>query len=377
MDAKRSNQPADGREVARFVALLREGRGTRVDSRRLWQALAAVYPHRPSGPTERELFLAVLHAAAEAGALRLPSAAGRRWDRSLSPPVPRSVDLLQEQSRPDPADWRTYPWHESLAWVAGLPRLTERQVWFLKRVHEGLVNRSFQDVAPLKYRSLQLTGDEKGLAEMLSSSLFGPGRLSAETLNCVPDVLPLAWEPVGQGGRAVIFENAGPFAVARRVLADMPERRRPYGLVVYGGGRAILASLGHLTTIERRVESLHYVGDLDAAGLEIATAARREARRLQLPELRPAEELLRAMFRSAAFLGHSEGWPAHEPRSGDRRRNSVRDEQQAQPDTTEEYADWLSSELQQQVLALLRKGMRIPEEVLGPAEMRRAWQGGS
>jgi hypothetical protein len=292
----------------------------------------------------------------------------------LSPPVPRSVDLIPEQSRPNPADWRTYPWHESLAWVAGLPRLTERQVGFLKRVHEGLVNRSFQDAAPLKYRSLQLTGDEKGLAELILSSLFGPGRLSAETLNCVPDVLPLAWEPVGQGGRAVIFENAGPFAVARRVLADIPERQRPYDLVVYGGGRAILASLGHLATIQRRVESLHYVGDLDAAGVEIGTAARREARRVQLPDLRPEEELLRAMFRSAASMGHSEGWPAHEPRSGDWRQNSVRDVQQSPGARTEQLADWLSPGLEQQVLALLHRGMRIPEEVLGPAEMRGAWQ---
>ena len=32
------------------------------------------------------------------------------------------------------------------------------------------------------------------------------------SLHSVPEVLPLAWEPVGGGGRAVIFENAGPFA---------------------------------------------------------------------------------------------------------------------------------------------------------------------
>jgi hypothetical protein len=53
----------------------------------------------------------------------------------------------------------------------------------------------------------------------------------------------------------VIFENVGPFAVARRVLSEL--KARPYAC---GGGRSVLAALGH---IERRVESIHYVGELD------------------------------------------------------------------------------------------------------------------
>lgn len=83
------------------------------------------------------------------------------------------------------------------------------------------------------------------------------------------------------------------------------------------------------------------------------------------------------MLQTAERMGHSQGWPAREPRFSGRRRNPVREEQQAPDATTEEYADWLSPGLQQQVLALLREGMRIPEGVLGPVEMSGAWQGGS
>ncbi|MDP2871692.1 MAG: hypothetical protein Q8P31_04055 [Bacillota bacterium] len=350
-------------DLTRFIAHLRLGRGTRVDGARLWQALAEVYPHRPAGPAERQLLSAVLHAAAEAGALRLPPAAGRRWDRSLNPPVPTSVDLIAAKGLgKDSFDRHTYPWHQALAWVPELPRLTERQLGFLRRVHEGLVNGWFREPAPLKYRSLQLTGDEKDLADLVSSSLFGPGRLTLETLNCRPEVLPLAWEPVGEdGGRAVVFENAGPFAVARRVLTELGLHERPYDLVVYGGGRSVLASLGHLLTIGRPIESLHYVGDLDEAGLEIAAAARGAARDLGLPELRPAEELHLAMLRAAAELRHAGGWPAGEGRTvaGGR---------------AEEQATGLSPDVRPQVVSLLSKGMRIPEEVLGPGEMRRAWR---
>lgn len=350
------------RDLTRFVTLLRQGRATRVNGTRLWQALAEVYPHRPAGPAERQLLSAVLRAAADAGALRLPSPNGRRWDRALHPPVPTSVDLIAAKGpEKDSFDWRAYPWHQALAWVSELPRPTKRQLGFLRCVHKGLVNGWFNEPAPLKYRSLQLTCDEKGLVDLGSSSLFGPGRLTLETLNCLPDALPLAWEPVGDAGRALIFENAGPFAVARRVLTELRPHERSYDLVVYGGGRSVLASLGHLLTIGRSIKSLHYVGDLDEAGLEIAAAARSAACDLGLPELRPADELHRAMLQAAAELARAGGWPAGEGRGvpGDR---------------AEALAAWMGQDVRSQVVSLLSRGMRIPEEVLGPGEMRRAWR---
>src|SRR5216683_1374589 len=137
-----------------------------------------------------------------------------------------------------------------------------------------------------------------------------PSRLTLELLACLPDALPLAWEAMGEGGRMVIFENAGPFAVARRVLGELATR--PYDMIAYGGGRSVLAALGHLKTIERPIDSIHYVGDLDHAGLDIAWGVRRRAQHLGLPAVAPASELHKQMLSSAKAFGHPQGWPCEE-----------------------------------------------------------------
>jgi hypothetical protein len=290
------------------------------------------------------------------GSIRLPPERGKRWDRSMDPAVPISVDIVRDQATPSGFPWRTFPWHPNLHWVVQCRSLSTQQVEFLRRVHDGFVNGMFREPAPLKYRSLQLTGNEKMLASLATTSLFGPSRLGLEQLACLPDALPLAWEAVGDGDRMLIFENAGPFAVARHILAEL--QARPYDLVAYGGGRSLLASLGHLKTIERSVQSIHYLGDLDHAGLDIARAARKCAKELGLPPLLPADELHRQMLVAAEAFGHSLGWPA-----GGRFSDSER----------EMVLDVISPSLRGQIHALLRAGRRIPEEVLGPDEFRAAW----
>jgi len=154
----------------------------------------------------------------------------------------------------------------------------------------------------------------------------------------------------------VIFENAGPFAVARRVLAEV--NSRPYDLIAYGGGRGILASLAHIRTIERHVDSIHYVGDLDDVGLDIAWNARHVAARLHLPTLVPATEIHRQMLATARAFGHPDGWPTRTRLPElDRNRN----------------LDAVDADVRADVERILRAGRRIPEEVLGPVEFRGAW----
>jgi hypothetical protein len=350
------NPELDERRLDEFERCILAGTAVRVGAQDLWRALAKVFPHRTPGPAERRLLLDVLRSIERRGTIHLPPEHGKRWDRSMEPAVPTSVDIVRNASTPSSFPWRTFPWHQHLHWVVQCRRLSTQQVEFLRRVHDGFVNGTFREAAPLKYRSLQLTGDEKMLASLASTSLFGPTRLTLELLACLPDALPLAWEAVGDGGRMVIFENAGPFAVARRVLVEM--KSRPYDLIAYGGGRSVLAALGHIKTIERTVESIHYVGDLDQAGLDIAWAARKCTRELGLPELRPASELHRQMLAAAEAFGHAEGWPAQERfPEADRQR----------------VLDAVAAPLRTQVGAILRSGRRIPEEVLGPEELRRAW----
>lgn len=346
----------DELRLEQFERGLLASAGVRVGVEDLWRALAQVFPHRTPGPAERRLLLDALKSIEARGSIRLPPEHGRRWDRSMDPAVPTSVDVVRDQATPSSFPWRVFPWHPNLRWVVQCRSLSAQQVEFLRRVHEGFVNGVFREPAPIKYRSLQLTGDEKMLALLANTSLFGTGRLTLELLACLPDALPLAWEAVGDGGRMVIFENSGPFGVARRVLADM--KARPYDLIAYGAGRGVLAALGHVKTIERKVEFIHYVGDLDHAGLDIAWAARRCAEDLGLPALQPASELHRRMLLAAESLGFPQGWPGNE-RFADVDRTRI--------------LDVLSVDLRGRVDAILSAGRRIPEEVLGPDELRSAW----
>jgi hypothetical protein len=346
----------DERRLDQFERDILAGTAARVGAQDLWRALARVFPHRAPGPAERRLLLDALRSIEARGSIRLPPEHGERWDRSMDPAIPISVDIVRDQSTPSGFPWRTFPWHQNLHWVVQCRNLSTQQVEFLRRVHDAFVNGVFRDPAPLKYRSLQLTGDEKMLTSLATTSLFGPSRLTLELLACLPDALPLAWEAVGDGGRMVIFENAGPFAVARRILVEM--KSRPYDLIAYGGGRSVLAALGHIKTIDRTVESIHYVGDLDHAGLDIAWSAQLCAKELGLPAVALAGELHRQMLLAAESFGHPQGWPAQERFASDDRIRIL---------------DALSPNVRGQVDAILKAGRRIPEEVLGPDELRRAW----
>lgn len=346
----------DPDKIDAFERLLLGSGSGRIHRAALWRALARVFPHRTAGPRERELLLDVLRTVAARGSVRLPPERGRRWDRTLAPAVPTSVDLVRAAAAGPSSSWRDFPWHPALDWVAGCRRLRPPQLEFLRRVHEGLVNGQFREPAPLKYRSLQLTGNEKALASLAKTTLFGESRLTLEMLACLPDSPPLAWEQVGEGGRMLIFENAGPFAVARRVLEELDPR--PYDMVAYGGGRGVVAAIAHVRSISPRVESLHYVGDLDYAGLDIASALRANSAAFGLPVVEPAEELHRQMLMAAETFGNPRGWSGRGRCTRDQIRGVV---------------DVLSPSVRDQVSAVVAGGRRIPEEVLGPDELRRAW----
>jgi hypothetical protein len=348
----------DDQRLGEFERSLLSSTTTRIRAEALWSVLARVFPHRASGPAERHLLLKALMSLEARGSIRLPPRSGKRWDRSMDPPVPTSVDVVRDRADAAAFPWRTFPWHPALNWIGQCRSLSPSQIDFLRRVHEGLVNRTFCEPAPVKYRSLQLTGDEKMLASLVTTALFGPSRLTFDLLGCLPDAVPLAWEIVGDGGRMVIFENAGPFAVARRVLGEL--QSRPYDLIAYGGGRSVVAGLGYLLTIDRQLESMHYVGDIDEVGLDIAWNARACAARLGLPPLQPATEIHRQMLAAASAFGHGDGWPA---------RVRLPEVNRAR------LLDTVAPDVRLHVERIVRAGQRIPEEVLGPTELRKAWTG--
>lgn len=339
-----------------FLSLLSATRRTRISREMLWVAYARAFPNRPQGPEERLWFSRALSTLAEQGVLRLPAIGGHGWDRSAVPPIPLFVRLNGPAAAKPDRSWQSFPWHPQLAWVADVSRLAQDQLAFLRRVHEGLVRDQFADAAPMKYRSLQLTGSEKRLEKLSRSELFRPGRLTLELLGYFVETLPLAWESVSDKPRIIVFENAGPFAVARMVLQEMPDP--PYGMVGFGGGAGFSASVRHLATIRRPVEVIRYVGDIDVEGLTIPQEACRAATTAGLPSVEPAVEIHEAMFASAAGLGFPCGWPHGKKVSMDKSGAAIQ---------------FLVQPHRDRAIQILRQGHRIPEEVLGPQELRKAW----
>jgi hypothetical protein len=320
----------------------------------IWAAFERAFPVRPVGAEERRWLLAALRHAEREGTIRFPSAQGERWDCAAQPLLPSSVDQVTIAARARDESWRTFPWCPELAWVSDLGAISDDLVTFLKCVHDGLVAGSFATKVSLKYRSLALTGDEKRLGDLARGSrLFGIGRLTLEMLGCQPDVIPIAWEAVGPGGRVLVFENAEPFRVAYDLWRDRRDTA-PYDVLAYGCGNAVPLSIRWLAEIDRRITVIHYVGDLDRPGLDAARSAAASAAAARLPRVDAAPGVHRAMLDAAARFGHPHGWSYVQP--GEDAVDSQR-------------LAFLPTDVQAAVAVVLAKGHRIPEEVLGPAEL--------
>jgi hypothetical protein len=355
LDPDASHYVLDPNRLCQFLTGLQSGPRIHVDHAHLWRSFATAYPQHPQGSEGRRWLMAALRALEDQGHLRLPVERGTRWDRSSTVAVPLSIDLVRPTPAERNADWQTFPWHRSLQWVLQCRSLTADQVSFLRKVHDGLVSGAFAEPASFKYRSLQLTGDEKRLGSLVKSQLFDPGRLTLEAIGCEPDVLPLTWEAISNCRRMIIFENAGAFMMGLRVLRSM--QNPPYGKIAYGCGIEVLNAAAYLRITDLEVDEIEYVGDLDIKGLEIAVSLQKVVASLGLPPLQPATALHAAMLQSASQLGSPDGWPAIEMSSH-------------MP--LEQLLAFLTEQLREPAQVILADGHRIPEEVLGHREMLEA-----
>lgn len=318
----------------------------------VWAAFADSYSDLPPGPERRLWLVAVLEELSHQGEIALPVPHGKQWDRTSTVAVPTAVTMASlDGGVANKSDWRNFPWHPRLHWVFGLRALMQDQVAFLKRVHFGLVAGWFEQPECLKYRSLQLTGDEKRLEELHRGILFGPERLTLEMLGCEPESLPLASEHFSDAPTLLIFENSAPFMLARRILAAAI--RPAIGRLAYGAGKQVLKAVGYLPMVEPVITEIQYVGDLDAEGMSIATEFQRLSKAIPV---RPATAFHKAMLESAIQLESPDGWPSRAEGESSGSASGV---------------CFLVDEIREQVGDMICKGRRIPEEALSLAAMTR------
>lgn len=341
----------DSEKVSRFLDRLKASGKRRVGNSEIWSAFAETYRDIPQGPDGRRCLMRLLRELEASEVLRLPVGHGTRWDRNSTIPTPTSIDLKIDEKRTS-TEWRDYPWHPRLQWVLNRSQLSEQQCVFLKKIQQGLVDGWFETLAPLKYRSLQLTGDEKKLVSLCKTRLFGEGRLTLSMLGCDPDILPMVIERVSDAADFLIFENAAPYMLARNVLRA--SSNPPVGRIAYGSGHQVGKSIEYIALLEAPVRNVFYVGDLDMRGIYIAAKLQSHCAANDLARVHPATVLHEQMLASANRLGAPRGWPDQSRR-------------------TSAAGDWvfqfLEPAIRDEIKTIVDSGHRIPEETLTESDL--------
>lgn len=180
----------------------------------------------------------------------------------------------------------------SIAWEPELRFVTEARLGVaagdLLKINAFLAEGGRgRPIVPIKERSIQIFGDEKRLDALLPTALFRPGRLTLEALRCEFIGEPLAWaRGPHTGGPVLIIENAATWHTYCRWNAE----RGLFSAVVYGKGLVIQDSVRYLVGIFKEIggaQRVQYFGNLDPAGVAIASRASAYARQCGLPEIEP------------------------------------------------------------------------------------------
>lgn len=330
-------------DLVRFhQALLEVADGRmRIDQAEVLRAFHSVAPEIAATTLARARLRDWLDLLVEEQLLFLPK--GREsWDTSSLPALPNWIKLPATLSRAAQPDLRTIPWAPELRFLAGsrisvpLDDLMKLQEFFAR---DG---RS-RPLVGIKERSIELFGDEKRLDQLYrGSTLFGPGRLTLETLRCFVVPEPLPWAAgVDSGKPLLVLENATTWDSYRR----WNKERGLFGAVVYGGGSRFIEGVSYLQGIFAVLggpRSVFYFGDLDPAGLRIPRLASARAVTEGLPSIEPhlwSYRRLLEIGRGPQMGGQQEG-------------------------TSEASLAWLG-ELASPVRQLFHSGKRLAQENIG------------
>lgn len=343
----------------------------RIKLKKLWEIFDDVLTHRPDTAHRRQWLLEFLHSAKREKIIEFPKGS---WENFGVPRLPNYVELVVEPPAPVNQWWKTEEyWHQSLEWIMELPRVPDKYKQFLRDVNANLKKDRFACAAPFRRRSVELTGDDKSLKDILDSKLFG-GRIDRKLLNIPPDVAPLTYEIVGAKPIALVFENREPFSVALPILQNLPHS--PYGILAFGEGYGFAKSVGDFLRIQTTryyqleinapLEQIHYVGDLDWAGLKIAQSADRIAQEQGLPSLTPATHLHKAMLDLLLDIASPDGLVPKKTKKSTEKIKKL-------PTNSEDLIEWLPADVRSEVLRILNLGHRIPEEMLTGDILRNIW----
>jgi hypothetical protein len=201
-------------------------------------------------------------------------------------------------------------------------------------------------------RAYELIGDEKGFDSTPprgGAKLWGPNRLNFQLLRCQRTATPLTWESttaaISQAGPLLCVENHATFRSLLRVLRAHPTP--PWTAVAWIQGRNT-APLESLPDLPFTVTRLDYLGDLDPAGLAIASEACAVVGRVGI-RAGPADQLWILLASQLSRPGPM-----------------------AQTVTARQLVDWLPIPIRDRAYTLLVTGRSIPQEALRFDILQRA-----
>lgn len=249
-----------------FADELRALRKRRIALPELRAAYLRAHPEAADAPDLRRLLLEALKALGREGMIELPD---RGWDRSGSPPLPRTARFRDgENSRPTA---EPHAWLPALSFAASERHPARRAD--LQAINAYLLSMRGRKLMPVptNERSLQIFGDEKRLDQIRKgrSTLF-EGRLSFDDLGCYPVAPPLPYETPKMraiGRPILVLENHQSYESFRR----WNEGAAAYAAIAFGGGNAFRQGAGNLDDLIARTAASGaiYLGDLDPAGVRI------------------------------------------------------------------------------------------------------------
>ena len=330
--------------AARLIQALKQTGRRRIPLDQLRKEFAAACPELAEQADRRTRLAQLLQSAAASGEIVLPLGK-RSWDRTGGTPLPGFVLLATPVPPRAPAVAPGYSWHPLLGFAA-----IERNRLRLEAarcINEWL--KSDPDLTlnvPIKERSLEIFGDEKRLDRLRAGSDRLFGRLSLSSLGCRICPIPLPFEagpPSAVGKPLLIVENNDSwvsFSMWNRSAGRL-------SAVAYAGGGHAKSLAYDETFIDELIgrfhaEALYYFGDIDPAGLRIASqAAQRRALRRALP-LQPAASLYTWLLQYG-------------------RRTSLEGSERV----TDQDLAWLPAGMREPVTTLFASRQRVPQESLG------------
>ncbi|MEV6969255.1 hypothetical protein AB0M47_29510 [Hamadaea sp. NPDC051192] len=297
-------------EIAALTEALRTRAAVRVNLDELWPLWAQAAPRLIGSPHQAAALAVALGDLSGSGVIELPAHA---WDTSTTPPLPRTIAVVGARRPPRDRAWIRFPWRAELGWAASLPSLSDARLRDLIAINDWLAKTADtpSTIVPVRYRSVEVLGDEKALDALAKTAMFAADRLNLDLLACrrVPPPLPAA--QVGPGPDLLVVENSDTFWVAMTELRALTGH--PIGRVAWGSGNSFPSQVETLTVDVAGQGPIRgtvwYWGDLDPAGLTIAADAHRVADSIGAPAIKPASALWEAMSsRPLQDVGHI-SWP--------------------------------------------------------------------